>query len=202
MEKIANFNFKCDLSPVVLWQYQNAPRLKGMVANQQAFMDTAVTEFCEIIHRDFLNLATCNTDGLSMWGNVLQVPRPVYQNAEGETVQFSDAQYRLLLRARVYLLTFDGSARALNEFFHILFPNMQVEVVDNYDMTATINILNEVDPEIAVLFQPPFVDTFLPRPAGVSYDTNAGGDVDYSKTFGFEGMTETSGFDQGTFYQG
>lgn len=199
MKNIANFDFKCDLSPVVLWQYQNAARIKGLVANQQKFLDTAITEFAEVLNKDFLNLQTCNADGLALWGALLQTPRPVYEDENGKTQTFTDEQYRLLLRARIYLLTFDGSARALNEFFHILFPNLQVVIEDNYDMTATISILNEPDPSIAILFKYPFVDTFLPRPAGVQYKTKTGAE-DTTKIFGFDG-SGLQPFDQGTFVQ-
>lgn len=290
--KISNFDFYCDLNPVILWQYLDAEKLKALVANQQQFMDDNVGDFYTDFNRDVLNIETANTFGLEVWGALLQVPRPsapstimknyyayynsnvgyayldkpledivagvdlpyVYDSqtqsmnvrgsitevtisgsvrrfgwqysesnwynmsrssnpandkqlpAEGPLVPFTDDQYRLLLRARIYLLTFDGSARALNEFFHILFPDLVVTITDNGDMTATISVLNEVDPEIAILFQSPYVDIFLPRPSGVAYNMSTG-ETDYTKVFGFEGMVDedgnsVAGFDNGTFYQG
>lgn len=203
--KISNFNFKCDLSPVILWQYNDAERLKAIVENQQVFMDGNVRDFFTDFNRDVLNIETANTFGLGVWGALLQVPRPVYDDG-GVQKEFTDEQYRLLLRARIYLLTFDGSARALNEFFHILFPDLIVTVKDNGDMTADISVLNEIDPEIAILFQTPYVDVFLPRPSGVKYNMQTA-PTDYTKVFGFEGMVDenndsVAGFDQGTFYQG
>lgn len=290
--KISNFDFNCDLNPLILWQYLDAEKLKGIIAGQQQFMDDNVGGFFTDFNRDVLNIETANTFGLGVWGALLGVPRPsapstimknyysyynssvgyayldkpledivagvdvpyVYDSqtetmnvrgsitmvtisgsvrrfgwqysesnwynmsrssntandkqlpAEGPLVPFTDDQYRLLLRARIYLLTFDGSARALNEFFHILFPDLVVTITDNGDMTADISILNEVDPEIAVLFQSPYVEIFLPRPSGVAYNM-ATGATDYTKVFGFEGMTDSdgnsvAGFDNGTFYQG
>ncbi|MBP5789240.1 MAG: DUF2612 domain-containing protein [Neisseriaceae bacterium] len=283
--KISNFDFNCDLNPLILWQYLDAEKLKGIIAGQQQFMDDNVGGFFTDFNRDVLNIETANSFGLGVWGMLLGVPRPsapamvlkhfdayysssagyayldkpldevvvndapyVY-DAETETMSpsgyidevhsswfgwrrtngwsmmgrasssydkdvyvqegtqpFTDEQYRLLLRARIYLLTFDGSARALNEFFHILFPDLVVTITDNGDMTADISILNEVDPEIAVLFQSPYVEIFLPRPSGVAYNM-ATGATDYTKVFGFEGMTDSdgnsvAGFDNGTFYQG
>ena len=287
--KISNFDFNCDLNPLILWQYLDAEKLKGIIAGQQQFMDDNVGGFFTDFNRDVLNIETANTFGLGVWGALLGVPRPnapawvlkhfyayynsgvgyayldkpldeVVVNQEGAyvydseadtmtergvidelyipasafgwqhtgaswarmgrvsarydkdvyvqegTQPFTDDQYRLLLRARIYLLTFDGSARALNEFFHILFPDLVVTITDNGDMTADISILNEVDPEIAVLFQSPYVEIFLPRPSGVAYNM-ATGATDYTKVFGFEGMTDSdgnsvAGFDNGTFYQG
>lgn len=188
MGQTANFNFTYDMSPVILWQYQDAPILKTLILNQENFLNTAIGDYVASLNGDFLNITTASTDGLAMWGQLLQVPRPVYTDEEGNTVSFSDDQYRLLLRARIYLLTFDGSAKALNSFFQILFPELSVVITDNYDMTVTINILNDPVPEIATLFKKPYIDYFLPRPAGVEYIINLGS-ADYSKIFGFEGMT-------------
>ena len=285
MANVTNYDFDYDMSPVVLWQYNDAERLKAIIANEQAFLDENVSSFYKDFNRDVLNITTANTFGLNVWGILLGVPRPsapamvlkhfdayynmsagyayldkpldevvvndapyvydsetetmspsgyideVYSNGfgwrhtngwarmgrasssydkdvyvEGGLEPFTDEQYRLLLRARIYLLTFDGSARALNEFFHILFPDLQVTVTDNGDMTADISVLNDMDPEIAVLFQNPYVEIFLPRPSGVRYNT-ATTPMDLSKTFTFEGMTDENGdpgagFDTGVFISG
>ena len=203
--KVANYNFKCDLSPVKLWQYDEAEKLKGLVDNMQTFMDENVQGFYENLRDNVFNLENANSFGLSIWGSLLGVPRPTYTDG-GVEVEFSDEQYRLLLRARIYLLTFDGSARALNEFFHIVFPDLIVSVKDNGDMTADISVLNEIDPAIEILFHQPYVSIFLPRPSGVQYNISTA-PTDYTKVFGFEGQTDengdsVAGFDNGTFFQG
>lgn len=203
--KVANYNFKCDLSPVKLWQYDEAEKLKGLVDNMQTFMDENVQGFYENLRDNVFNLENANSFGLSIWGALLGVLRPTYTDG-GVEVEFSDEQYRLLLRARIYLLTFDGSARALNEFFHIVFPDLIVSVKDNGDMTADISVLNEIDPAIEILFHQPYVSIFLPRPSGVQYNISTA-PTDYTKVFGFEGQTDengdsVAGFDNGTFFQG
>ena len=203
MAKITNYDFNCKLDPVVLWQYNDAEKLKRIVANQQKFMDENIRDFYDGLNSNVFNLATCNEFGLSVWGALLGVPRPT---------GFTDEQYRMLLRAKVYLLTFDGSARALNEFFHILFPNALVEVKDNLDMTATITFLTELPSEYEILFQSPYLDMFVPRPSGVAYNpdsptppTPAG--QDWTKVLSFEGQTHDGGklggnFDNSVFYAG
>lgn len=204
--KIANIDFQNDLSPVLLWQYLDAEKMKGMIKNEQEFVDEAVTKFWTDFNHDVLNLATCNAFGLSLWGRLLRIQRPTYID-DGEVKVFNDEQYRLLLKARIYLLTFDGSAKSLNEFFKTLFPDIVVEVKDNLDMTVNINFLSEITPEMDVVLRMHEIDpitgevvyTFLPRPSGVQYIINT--EVDYSTTFGFEGMTETEGFDNGVFLQ-
>lgn len=204
MTKVLEYNFKCDLSPVQLWQYDDAEKLKGIIQNQQSFMDTNVYYFYLYLQYFVFNLAEADEIGLSVWGSLLGVPRPTYDN-EGTTVPFTDDQYRLLLQSRIYLLTFDGSARALNEFFHIVFPDLTVIIQDNGDMTADIRIVQNVSEDVAVLFRSPFVETFLPRPSGVKYNIQIG-EIDYTKVFGFEGMVDehgnsVAGFDNGTFLQ-
>lgn len=196
--KITNINFHNDLSPVVLWQYTDAEKLKAMVRNEQAFIDTAVNDFWVNFNHDILNLATCNSFGLSLWGKLLRIQRPLYMNG-GIAYVFNDEQYRLLLQARIYLLTFDGSAKSLNQFFKTLFPNVLVEVQDNYDMTVTINFLSEITPDVDAVLKMHEIDpitgelvyTFLPRPSGVKYIINT--EVDYKRVFGFEGMTDHDG---------
>ena len=202
MTKILEYDFNCDLSKVVLWQYDEATKLKTIVSNQQGFMDANVTGFFEYLKASVFNLANADEIGLSIWVALLGVPRPTYTDG-GVTRTFTDEQYRLLLRARIYLLTFDGSARALNEFFHLLFPDLTVTVRDNLDMTVDIQILQDVPREVAVLFHNPFVETFLPRPSGVKYNVQVG-NIDYTEIFGFEGMEDehgnsVAGFDNGTF---
>ena len=193
--KTANYNFNIDLSKVILWQYDDAEKLKSLVNNEQQFMDTAVTQFWEDFNYNVFNLATCNTFGLELWGKLLGVARPTYLDG-GIAVEYSDEQYRLVLQARIYLLTFDGSGAALNQFFKMLFPEYPVIITDNLDMTVTIGFVQEPTDEIKTILQN---ENFLPRPSGVEYIMDW--QTDYSKVFGFEGQTPTQGFDQGTFYQ-
>ena len=193
--KIANYNFSTDLSKVLLWQYTDAEKLKMIVANEQNFMNTAVTQFWEDFNTNIFNLGTCNTFGLELWGKLLGTARPTYLDG-GVEREYTDEQYRIVLQARIYLLTFDGSGYALNQFFKMIFPEYPVVITDNYDMTVTINFVSEPSEEIKVLFRD---SNFLPRPSGVEYIINW--TADYSTVFGFEGQTPTQGFDNGTFYQ-
>ena len=191
----ANYDFSIDLAKVILWQYSDAEKLKAVVNNEQVFMDTAVTKFWQDFNKNIFNLATCNTFGLELWGKLLGVARPTYID-HGTEYEYTDEQYRLVLRARIYLLTFDGSARALNEFFYMIFPEYPVVITDNLDMTVDISFANEPPQEIKTVLTN---SLFLPRPSGVQYNINW--QVDYSTVFGFEGQTPTEGFDNGTFYQ-
>ena len=197
--KTANYNFSTDLSKVILWQYDDAEKLKTLVNGEQAFMDEAVTKFWEDFNQNIFNLSTCNAFGLELWGKLLNVARPTYID-DGVVYEYSDEQYRLVLKARVYVLTFDGSAKALNQFFKMLFPDYPVTIVDNLDMTVDISFSVEPPSELKIVLSD---SNFLPRPSGVQYNLNWS--IDYTKVFGFEGQTyqgeQLPAFDNGTFIQ-
>lgn len=220
--KTSNFDFQCDLSPVILWQYLDAEKLRGLVAMQQEFLDVAVRDFIDEFNKTFLNISTATGNGLALWGRLLNVGRPVVDNGDGTVTEFTDEQYRTVLRGQIYLLAFDGSVKALNRFFKILFPNLPIVIVDNLDMTVDFNVLrdaDEIEPWERTLLNYLFTPTgatggvrsyaiSLPRPSGVKYNLNF--NVDYSKIFGFEGQTykteqntdeSLQGFDNGTFFQ-
>lgn len=206
MTKVATINTSCDLSKLKFWQYTKAKNLLALLDNSQKFMDDNITPFINGLHTDILNIQTCNTFGLALWGQLLNTPRPTYTPAgESTPVEFDDEQYRLLLQARIYLLTFDGSVPSLVNFFRIMFPNTIIQVTDNLNMSATINVATQITDEIKAVFNYP---GFIPRPSGVQYDVSFV--TDFSKVFGFEGQTYTTesgtqeslpGFDNGTFYQ-
>lgn len=194
--KIANYNYQQDLSKIILWQYGDAEKFNSLVNNEQEFMDEAVTKFWTDFNENVFNLSTCNKFGLELWGKLLGVARPTYNVLGGSPIEYTDEQYRLVLQARIYLLTFDGSVCALNKFFKMLFPQYPVVITDNYDMTVTIGFVQEPTEEIKTIFRD---ENFLPRPSGVEYLMDW--QTDYSTVFGFEGQTPTEGFDNGTFYQ-
>lgn len=195
--KTANFDYKYDYSPVLLWQYTSASKIKKILENEQNFIDTAILQFKEEFDNDIFNLLTCDANGLDLWGRLLSVQRPVVDG-----VQFNDEQYRLLLQSRISLLTWNGSAFELSKVLKKLFPNAIFRIVDcpldslDNPQTMVVNIdfaSGLTDEEKAVLrlgYQDgqEYVYTFLPRPAGVQY--NISFDDTWASTLGFEGMTE------------
>lgn len=193
MTRVASFNFVYDYSPVLLWQYSNSPKLKAIIDNEQKFINTAITQFCYESEMFLYKLDTCNADGLDLWGRLLGIQRPV---ADG--VQFTDDQYRLLLKSRMLLINWDGSSYGLTRVIRGLFPEAVFRVVDNGNMIVNIDFASGVSESEKVVLSMGYVDevsgeyvyTFLPRPAGVEY--NISYDDTWATTLGFEGMTETT----------
>lgn len=193
MTQIADFNYKYDYSPVLLWQYSNAPNLRKIVENEQAFVDTAITQFKDAFDKDIFNIKTCDANGLDLWGRILGVQRPVVQD-----VQLNDYQYSLLLQSRLSVLIWDGSAFGLTKIIKSLFPDAVFKITDNLDMTVNIDFAGGLTEEQEAVLRLGYLDetsgeyvyTFLPRPAGVLY--NISFEDTWATTLGFDGMTETT----------
>ena len=181
--QVTNFDFNCDLSPLVLWQYTDATKLRGIIDDQSAFMQKNVRQFWEDYNTNVFNLWTADSFGLTVWGLLLGQARPSYINDE----PFTDEDYRTWLLAQVFNLTFDGTERALRQFLNDVFPDVEFSITDNGDMTVNIKVLNEdemTDAQKALLRH----TNFLPKPEGVEY-TFEGWGVDYSRVFGFYEQT-------------
>ena len=181
--QITNFNFKCDLSPLVLWQYLDAAKLRGIFDAQGDFLENNITTFWKDYNDSVFNLRTADSFGLTVWGLLLNQPRPLYS----DDTPFSDEDYRTWLLAQVFNLTFDGTERSLREFLNDVFPDIEFSITDNGDMSVNIKVLNEGDMTEAQKALLRHLN-FLPKPAGVEYTFDGWG-VDYSRTFGFDGQT-------------
>lgn len=181
--RITKFDFHNDYSPLILWQYLEAEKLKGIVDNQSEFSDKYIRDFWDDYNTNVFNLRTADSFGLSVWGILLNQPRPLYT----DLTPFSDDDYRTWLLAQVFNLTFDGTEKSLRHFLNDIFPNIEFSITDNGDMTVNIKVLNEdelTNAEKALIKHP----NFLPRPTAVDYTFDGWG-VDYSRTFGFEDQT-------------
>lgn len=201
MGKVADFNYKYDYNPILLWQYSNAPNLRKIIENEQNFLDMAITQFKEEFDHNIFNLSTCDANGLDLWGRILGVQRPLLSGGVA-----SDEQYRLLLQSRFFVLIWDGSGAGLAKIIKSLFPDALFKIEDcpldinEEPMYMTVNIdfasgiSNEEQEILQMGYTDPvsgeFVYTFLPRPAGVIYNISFSGQ--WARVLGFEGMTETT----------
>lgn len=190
--KKGDFKFNADLERAVLWQYENAPNLRALIAGEKSFSDTNSEQFWENWFNQIFAISTANNFGLNLWGKVLGVARPSYTNAAGAVVAFSDDMYRKLLLARLMLCNSNGSVSSINRYLAFMFPNKPVFVVNYYNMTIKIILYYEPSLEDLAVIK---TEGFIPVPAGVLVDYVI---VPPDKTFGFE-ESELTGFDTGTF---
>lgn len=181
-----------DLNDCFLWQYDKATRLKYLLQAKQSWYNTNITGFWNDFLTNIFNINTANTFGINLWGKFLNVPRPSYVQ-DGQTITFTDDQYRLLIKGQLLLMNSNGSLASINDYLNYLFPNKAAFVIPYTTMAIRLVFYYNPTPDELAIIQ---ATNFLPRPAGV--------EVDYvifpaDEIFGFDN-TEMANFDNGSFF--
>lgn len=184
-------NPNVDLNGVYLWQYESAEKLKKIISNKQSFLKENVEDFFNNWLKNVFTIDTANGFGLDLWGKFLGVPRPSYID-DGQTVYFTDDQYRTVIKGRLMLMMSNGSIHSINKYLNYLFPDKPVFAMDYYNMTMNIIFFYTPSAQEMAIIQ---MDGFLPRPAGVKVNYVI---APQDEVFGFDGQ-DMSTFDQGTF---
>lgn len=170
---------------VILWQYDNAPNFNALIAFKQNFYDDAVSDFWERWIDDVLNIQTANEFGLTLWGFLLNLERPLYTNADGELVPIPTESYRMLLNAKLYKNSHAPTFPNVNTFIRQIFfnhPDNKSYVQDNLNMSITYILDFFPTAEEEIVLQ---LNDFLPRPSGVKIASIT--PIPPQKTFGFYG---------------
>ena len=181
---------------VILWQYDNAPNFNALIAMKQNFYDNAVSDFWERWIVDVLNIQTANEFGLTLWGFLLNLERPLYTNDNGELVPIPTESYRLLLNAKLYKNSHAPTFSNVNTFIRQIFfnhPDNKSYVQDNLNMSITyvLDFFPTAEEEIVLK-----LNDFLPRPSGVKIASIT--PIPPQETFGFDGSGLQS-FNNGVF---
>lgn len=215
MSQIQAFDFSVDLLRALLWQYNDAARLEGLLQQKQTWYNANQKAFWEDWTRDVFDLRTANDFGLSVWAIILNIPlfvttqddadKPIWgfgqyrENfANGNFASTSSAgltveQKRLVLRLRYFQLVTTGAVPEINAFFAYLFePLGPAYVVDGYDMRARYVFGFPLSSALEMVLTE---YDLLPRPAGVKIDYVIIGDAD---GWGFGRYHEN--FTNGNFY--
>ena len=74
MNDIQSFDFQVDVLRGLIWQYNNAQRLMGLLERKQTFYDEQHRDFWRDWIRDVFDIRTANDFGLSVWGKILNLP--------------------------------------------------------------------------------------------------------------------------------
>lgn len=214
MATIQQFNYSVDLLRSILWQYNEAKNLQGIIQAQQEWSNENQRDFWESWLRDVFDLRTANEFGLQVWAIILGQPlflnkgpdnkptwgfgqyyvnfnRGNFSSQTGGSFTLSTESARLLLRLRYYQLIGTCTTPAINRAMKDVFSDYgTVYLLDNLDMTQTY----------IFQFAPPSDLTFLinnfdilPRPAGVESNYS----VIINESWGFDEFHEN--FDNGNF---
>lgn len=190
--EVCDLQNTANLLECILWQYDNAPKLKSLVQACQDEFDGNVQDFWDNFYTNIFNLDTANSFGLAVWGICLGVERPKYEY-QGQEYLYSDDMYRLFLKAQSIIFSNNGSIAQFNKYMNLLFPNKPIKINDNLDMTIRVVFYYTPTAEEWFVINNP---DFLPRPSGVEIELVI---IAPDKVFGFDG-SGLSGFDQGTFF--
>lgn len=126
----------------ILWQYEGALKLVAMILSWKDFFKSSTTDFFDGII-DNLDLTDENIDdyGLSVWGSILNVPRPLLSYIpEGETTTvkrpLSSELYRRILLGRLRLSEGNASVPDFIEYAKLVFDG-KIKVKDWTNMGLT-----------------------------------------------------------------
>ena len=71
---IEQFDYSVNLLQSMIWQYDNATRLKSLVSQKQDWYNVYQSQFWEDWYNNVFNLLTANAFGLSVWSVILNLP--------------------------------------------------------------------------------------------------------------------------------
>lgn len=212
MTTIQQFEFSVDLLRVLLWQYNDATKLRTLLEKKAAWYETAQKDFWDNWYRDVFDLTQCTEFGCVVWGIILGLPLGVALEGSGDRAVFGYGEYnenydngnfgrdgdsitlltleqkRQVLRLRYLQLTSDGTVPDVNFAFKTVFGGGHV--LDGLDMTAVYVLDQAVPAEVQKVI---YDYNLLPRPAGVMLRAQ----INNNKVFGFG--DENSNFDNSQF---
>lgn len=196
---------KENIKSVILWQYEEAVRYKGIIDVIQKGYDRLQSDFWEKWYQDIFNIDTANDFGLYIWSLILQTPvqfdfksssktafgfeterknfkSPTnFGNKNGGFVNFTTEQKRLIIRCRYFQITNKPTVDNINTFLKNNFwkDDNRVYVMDNFEMEwITYSFFYQPNAFLDFLLNQANI---LPRPAGVGVKI-----LIFSKTaFGF-----------------
>ena len=84
--RIEEFNYTqdMDITPAILWQYENAPNLMKLIQNKQTWLDINHSAFWLDFQQNIFDLTTATPTifGLSVWSIILNLPLYVQINPD------------------------------------------------------------------------------------------------------------------------
>jgi hypothetical protein len=190
MSTVQDFDSSLNLMSAILWQYEDAEKLKSIISAKQSWINRNQKEFWINWYRDVFNIDTANSFGLSVWSRILNVPLKVDVQPQKTKVAFGFGQrnanmnngnfgvdknqsqsltleqQRIVIKFRYFQLTSRCTVPEINRFMSEMFGREGTAYVfDPKDMSFVLYTFGFA-PNSQLQF---ILDEFdlLPRPAGV-----------------------------------
>lgn len=188
---IQQFDYHSDLLQTILWQYENADKLKSLAHFKADYFHQSTVLFWQNWYRDIFNIDTANDFGLAVWARILDVPLGIdispsektkigfgfgkkkanfnanFRRNTDYTLSLTLDQKRMLIRMRYFNLTQSPTVTNINQFLKRFFwrGESKVFVLDPFDMTYMYYVFNFNPDERLRLLLENF--DLMPRPSGV-----------------------------------
>lgn len=189
-ERIQTIDYSVDVLKSLLWEHDNAERLKYLIKKKQEFIDVAHRDFWDGWYRDVFDVNTANDFGLEVWSRILNIRLNAtiepgskaavfgfgatnknfgngsfYRQSAGEVGVITE-QKRLIIKLRYLQLVSRATVPETNRVLKDLFSDQgNVFVVDSNDMTFSTYFFTFA-PDSQTQFILEKYD-LLPRPSGV-----------------------------------
>lgn len=193
-----------NIKRAVLWQYESADRLLGIIDDENEYYQKNALEFWFVWFLSTFDVRFANEFGLAVWARILAMPFTVAssQNSgakwafgadrenfergnfgtSGSSAGVSVETLRILVMLRLVQLTERPIAPRLNRRFAEISRQTGFQrfyVVDNQDMTISYWFTRPLSQELTRALD---IFNVLPRPSGVGFDINI---VPQEAYFGF-----------------
>ena len=116
-----------DITRCITWQFDKATRLVGIITALKDFYDQSTGELWDGMIDSVENIDEANDYGLSVWGKILNVRRPVVNDGTSLGPISSDA-YRKILKGR----------------FALMNGNAELGIVGNASMSDYVKYVNYI----------------------------------------------------------
>lgn len=190
-DQIQLFDFSVNLLQALLWQYNSAANLQGLLEAKSTWYENNQEEFWSNWYTNVFNLETANQFGLIVWSIILGLPlyvnvgpyvdQPTWGfggtngavnfdngnfNDSGSSYLLPIETQRIALQLRYYQLISSGTVPEINRAMKWIFGGLgQVYLIDYNDMTQAFIFNFPVTGDLIYLFNNYDI---LPRPAGVA----------------------------------
>lgn len=190
MSTVQDFDSSLNLMVAILWQYEDAEKLKAIISAKQAWVNDNQRDFWSSWYTEVFNIDTANAFGLSVWARILDAPLKITVSPQTKKIPFgfgsfnknfnrgnfgidsdqsqglSIEQQRLVIRFRYFQITTTCSIPEVNSFLKDMFSD-KGDAYITFDKEANQVVYNfGFTPDSQLTFA---IDEFdlLPRPASI-----------------------------------
>jgi hypothetical protein len=175
---IEEFDYSVDLLQALLWQYNDAINIQGLITSKNTWYSTNQQQFWTDWFNNVFNLETANDFGLAVWSIILQQPlsfglppdgdKPIFglgpftnNNVNFNNGTFSiggnpllvltTAEKRLILQLRYFQLVTRGAVTEVNAFLKYVF-NLAYPTADPLGNPGSCYLLDNYNMSISYVF--------------------------------------------------